>query len=75
MKTQEKLTNLQIELLKLFSFEVDEKQLVEIRQLLSDYFAQQATTEMDRLWNENNWSDDTMKKWANTHLRKKAMPK
>jgi hypothetical protein len=28
-----------------------------------------ATEEMDRLWDENNWSEETMKEWSNEHLR------
>jgi hypothetical protein len=28
-----------------------------------------ATDEMDRLWDENNWSEETMKEWSNEHLR------
>jgi hypothetical protein len=37
--------------------------------LLSNYFAEKATEEMDRLWDENNWSEETMKEWSNEHLR------
>lgn len=64
-----KLSNLQLDLLKMFSFEIDDIQLIEIRNILTNYFAQKATSEMDKLWIENNWSNDTMDKWANEHLR------
>ncbi len=57
------LTNLQIELLKIYSFDVNEKQLLEIRDILSKYFAEQATEEMDRLWEERGWTDNTMEEW------------
>ena len=64
-----KLTNLQIELVKLFEYQVEEKQLLEIRDLLARYFAAEATKEMDSLWQQNGWTNDTMKEWANTHTR------
>jgi hypothetical protein len=49
MVAQDKLTNLQQELLKTFRYNLTEAQLIEIRQLLSSYFAQMATAEMDKL--------------------------
>lgn len=57
------LTNLQLELIKLFSLDLSDKQLLDIKQLLSHYFADQASDEMDRLWEENNWSNETMDNW------------
>jgi hypothetical protein len=69
MVHSQKLTNLQLELVKLFSYKIAENQVLEIKQLLSNYFAEKATEEMDRLWDENNWSEETMKEWSNEHLR------
>ena len=71
MDTVGKLTNVQLELLKLFQYNLPEKQLAEIKNILAKYFAKTATGEIDRLWIENNWTNDTMKDWANEHLRKK----
>ena len=65
----QKLTTLQLELVKLFSYKVAENQVLEIKQLLSTYFANKATEEMDKLWEEYNWSEETMKEWSNEHLR------
>jgi hypothetical protein len=59
MQTQ-KLTNLQLELLKVFSYQLNQQQLNDIKNLLANYFAEQATQEMDKLWDENNWDNDTM---------------
>ena len=64
-----KLSNLQIELLKLFTFDLSDVQLVEIKTLLANYFAQKATDRMDELWEENGWTEETMKQWGNEHLR------
>jgi hypothetical protein len=71
MEATGKLTNVQIELLKLFQYDLPEQQLVEIKNMLAKYFAKTATAEMDRLWEENNWTNQTMNDWANDHLRKK----
>ena len=64
-----KLSNLQIELLKLFTFDLSDVQLVEIKTLLANYFAQKATDRMDELWEENGWTEETMKQWGTEHMR------
>ncbi len=51
-----KLTNVQIELLKLFQYNLPENQLAEIKNMLAKYFAKTASAEMDKLWDENNWA-------------------
>lgn len=57
------LTNLQLELLKLYSMELSEEQLKDVQRLLANYFAKQASDEMDRLWNERGWNTETMEAW------------
>ncbi|MCB0643728.1 MAG: hypothetical protein KDC44_18905 [Phaeodactylibacter sp.] len=57
------LTNLQLELLKLYSMELSEDQLLEVKRLLANYFAERASDEMDRLWEERGWNDETMEQW------------
>jgi len=71
MNSAHKLTNLQLELIKLFKYELPDNQIQEIKTLLSKYFANKATDEMDKLWEENDWSDKTMEDWKNEHLRTK----
>jgi len=65
------LSNIQIELLKLYGTNIPEEQLREIKLLLSDYFADKATEEMDMLWEKNDWTEQTMNQWANEHNRRK----
>ena len=69
MSAPKKLTNLQLELLRVFSYDLPEEQLLEIRQLLARYFAQKIDDEMDVLWEERGWTEETMRTWANEHLR------
>lgn len=63
------MTNLQLELLKLFNYELSDEQLLEIKELLSNYFAQQATDEMDKVWDEQGLTEGTMDKWLNERHR------
>jgi len=71
MEAAKKLSNLQLELLKVFSFDLEEKQIIEIRDLLAKYFAEKATEEMDRLWDERGWSEQTIEEWSKEHMRTK----
>lgn len=58
MLTQDKqLTSLQLELLKIYNFGIDDQRLQEIKQLLVRYFMEKA----DRLWEEKGWTNETMR--------------
>lgn len=57
------LSNIQIELLKLYSQDINDQDLIAIRKIIARYFAEKASDEMDELWDENNWSNETMSKW------------
>ena len=69
---QPPLTNLQLELLRLYSNQMTEEQLLEIKMLLGKYFAQKATEAMEITWQEKQLTPDDMKKWANEHNRIKG---
>lgn len=63
------LTNLQLEILKLYAHQLSEAQLLEIKTLLGRYFAQKATEAMDLLVAERNLNTEDLKNWANEHNR------
>jgi hypothetical protein len=70
MQTQQVgLGNLQLELLKLYSNNISDKCLFDIKLLLSNYFAQKATEAMDRVWEEDNLTEQEMINWTNEHNR------
>ena len=69
MQANQPLTNLQLELLKVFSRPVPDEDLKAIRQLLFDYFAQKATRIADDVWQQERLSEETMQTWRETHLR------
>ena len=59
------LTNLQLELLKLYSTNLNQTELVEIKRMLANYFAKKAIAEADKIWDEKGLSNEDMKKWLN----------
>ncbi len=72
MQAQEsstKLSNLQLELLNIFSFNIPEAQLDDIKEMLSRYFAEKSSDEMDRLWEERGWNNDIMNTWLEERMR------
>jgi hypothetical protein len=50
----QELSNLQIELLKMYSNGVSEKNLHEIKLMLAKYFADQVSDAMDEVWEGRN---------------------
>ncbi|PPD44701.1 MAG: hypothetical protein CTY16_11440 [Methylobacter sp.] len=65
----QKLTSLQLELLKIFSYQPTYEQLMDIKNILANYFANKATQEMGKLWEDNSWDDSTIEQWLSEHLR------
>jgi hypothetical protein len=63
------LSNLQLVLLQMFKYNLPENQLLEVKKMLCEYLAKVASDEADKLWDKNNWSNETMENWANEHLR------
>ncbi len=63
------LTNLQLELLKLFSSPVSNDELLEIKDLLVQYFANKAMDLADEVWEKNEWNEKDEKNFLNDHLR------
>lgn len=57
------LSNVQIELMKMFSHNLNDDDLVSLKRVLANFFAEKASDEMDKLWDQNNWSNKTMDNW------------
>ena len=64
-----KLSNAQLELLKVFSVDLSEEQLKEIKDLLVKYFADKVTNEMDKLFQKNGWGEEQIESWSKEHMR------
>ncbi len=68
------LSNLQVELLRLYANDVSEEDLLAIKQLINDFFADKATQAADKVWDERGYSNETMEQWLRTDLRKRRQP-
>jgi uncharacterized membrane protein len=64
------LSNVQLELLKAFSHQLPENDLLEFRKLIADFFAQRLIQQADKVWEEQNWTDETVEDLLNTKMRK-----
>jgi len=64
-------TNLQLELLSLYARNVSEEELLAIRDLLAQFFAEQATRKANKVWDEKKLDAKTLlKKQHRTPYRK-----
>ena len=67
MQTQpiSKLSPLQLELLRTYSFQPSETELLEIKQLLARFFAQRLTTLINKAVIEKNTTENELDNWLN----------
>ena len=65
-------SNLQKELLKLFAANVPEEDLLQIRLLISNYFAEKSTNAMEEFLKEKNITTTEYNNWENEHNRGKS---
>ena len=59
------LTNLQMEYLKLLSFDLGENEMKELRQLIARFLNEKMQKEMDKAWSEKGYSEETVNQWLN----------
>ncbi len=65
MSAAHPLSNLQQELLKLYSSDIPEADLLHIKHYLAKYFAFKAIGEADQIWDEKGYTNETMNQWVN----------
>lgn len=63
------LSNMQLELLKLFSRDIDDKDVKEIKKLIVKYLSNKLAKTTNKIWEEKGWTDEDMDKLLNTHMR------
>lgn len=59
------LTNVQIELMKLYSTNLSEKELEELKNVLVQFYADKAIALANKLWDKRNLTDADMEAWLN----------
>jgi hypothetical protein len=57
------LSNVQIELLKLFSTNLSDKEIAELKDLLSGFYANKTISEADKIWEKRGLKDVDMDNW------------
>lgn len=59
------LTNVQVELLKLFSTDISEHELLELKDILAKFYAQKSIEYANKAWKEKDLTDKDMDDWLN----------
>jgi hypothetical protein len=72
MATSKPMSNLQLELLKMYAFDISDEALKEVQMLLARHFAEKATSAMDRVWEEKGLTAQDMVNWTHEHSRLKT---
>jgi 5'(3')-deoxyribonucleotidase len=63
------LNEAQLGILRLLGRMKRVEQVNELRQIISNYYAQKATAEMDALWDKGEWSEEKNNSILTEHLR------
>ena len=69
------LNDLQLEILKLFTRDLEEADLLAIKRLIVKYLAKKVTQMTDEVWEEKKWTDEDMERMLNAHERTPYNPK
>ena len=64
------LSNIQLELLKLFSRDMEDKDVIEIKRLIVKYLAKKLSIKANEVWEEKNWTNEDMENMLHSNLRK-----
>ncbi len=54
------LTNIQLELLKLYSTDLDENDLTELKEQLAQFYSKKSIEQANKVWKEKNLTNDDM---------------
>lgn len=67
--TRQPFSNLQLELLKAFTHQLDDRELVELKKMLASFFAKRAVEQANKAWDEKGWTDADVDRMLNTKMR------
>lgn len=59
------LSNVQVELLKMYSTNMTEPELKELKDLLAQFYARKSIEFANKAWEDKNLTNDLMDKWLN----------
>ncbi len=63
-------TNVQLELLKTFSHQLPESDLIDLKNTLALFFAKRLINQADTVWKEKNWNNKLVDEMLHTKMRK-----
>ena len=63
------LNQAQIEMLGALSAIKSEEDLYALKYVISEFFANRADEEMEKLWNDGTWNEQTLKDLSTAHYR------
>ena len=69
MEQRTVLNEAQLSVLRLLATMKSVEEVHELRQIISNYYAQKATEEMDRLWESGEWNEEKNEAILKEHLR------
>lgn len=59
----------QLELLNIMATIKDESELFDLKHAISEFFARRADEEMEKLWQEGAWNEQTLEDLKSAHYR------
>ncbi|MDR3366853.1 MAG: hypothetical protein LBO71_07805 [Prevotellaceae bacterium] len=69
-QVQNRMTKLQSEIVKMFNYELNNNELIEIKSLLANYFQNKVDRNMDKLWTDNGRTNEAMLQILNEHPKR-----
>lgn len=63
VKSPTPLSNVQKEILKAFSVNLDEQDLQDFKKNIAQFMLQKIRTEADKVWEEKGYNEDSVKDW------------
>jgi len=57
------ISNVQLEILKLYSTNLSQKDLEELKVLLAQFYAKRAIDQADKIWDEKKLTNQKMERW------------
>ncbi len=65
LQVQKSLSNVQVELLKLYSTNLSDADLKDLRLMLAKFYAEKSIKLANQVWDEKGLTDEDMDKWLN----------
>ena len=63
-------TNVQLELLKTFSHNLPESDLIDLKKTLASFFSDKLINQANKVWDEQNWNGEKVDSLLQTKMRK-----